>query len=90
MVKAGSKGDFARWKPEGFEDYLTVAEVAAIVHRDTRRIKQLEQAGKLPHPIRVPAGQHQVRLYSPNEVERIRLHFAEVANGRPRKRRKRR
>ncbi len=79
-----------RWKPEGFETYSTLAEVCAIVGRDRRRITQLEAAGRIPSPIRVPHGSHHVRLYSPVEVERIRTHFANVKNGRPRRGRRKR
>jgi hypothetical protein len=70
--------DHDRWKPEGFEDFKTRGEVAEIVNRHWTRLDQLERAGKIGKPITVKCGRLQVRLYSPEEVDRIKRHFQQV------------
>lgn len=85
----GSKDDYSRWKPEGFKSYRTIQEVATIVQRSTDRIKQLEKAGRLPKPIRVKVGRLAVRLYSPDQVRKIKTHFKNAKPGNPNQRRKR-
>lgn len=79
----GSKDKYERWKPKGFEDYLTVAEVCALVNRDRSRLVQLERQGRLPKPVRVRVGRLYVRLYSPVEVRRIEEHFRNARPGNP-------
>jgi len=74
---------FSRIKPKGFEDYLTVMEVARLVKRDRSALARAEKRGKLPRPIRVKVGRLQVRLYSPEEVEQVIEHFKNVKPGRP-------
>lgn len=79
----GSRDKYDRWKPKGFEDYLTVNEVVTIIKRDRRRLTQLEKAGKLPRPVRVKVGRLQVRLYSPEEVKQIKAYFKNAKPGNP-------
>lgn len=76
MTAWGGKDDSSRWKPRGYETYLTRGELCAIVGRDRSRILQLERAGKIPSPIRVSIGKHRVRLYSPGDVAKVKAHFA--------------
>lgn len=79
----GSKDNYARWKPAGFKDHKTVAEVCAIVGRDRRRLTQLEKAGRIPAPIRVKVGRLRVRLYSKSEVRTIQRYFKAAKPGNP-------
>jgi hypothetical protein len=83
----GSKDDYNRFKPDGMEDHLTVAEVCAIVKRHPTRIKQLEKAGVLPKPIRVKVGRLQVRLYTSQQGKKIEQHFKTAKPGNPKLRR---
>lgn len=76
MTRWGGKDDPGRWKPEGFERYLTRGELCALVGRHRSRILQLERAGKIPAPIRVSIGKLSVRLYSAKDVAKIKAHFA--------------
>jgi hypothetical protein len=83
----GSKDNYSRWKPKGFEKHLTMAELCTRVNRTRDRIEQLEKFGKLPSPVRVSVGALKVRLYSPKEVAKIEKHFREARPGAPKKRR---
>jgi len=65
-----------RFKPKGYEDYLTISELANVVDREVSWIKQLERRDRLPLPNRVKVGQLSVRLYSPEMVEEILAIFA--------------
>lgn len=82
-MKLYNADPFGRVKPKGFEDYLTVMEVARIINRDRSALARLEKKGKLPKPIRVKVGRLQVRLYSPEEVEQIVEYFKNIKPGRP-------
>ena len=82
----GSKDDYSRWKPAGFKKHKTIQEVATLVQRSTDRIKQLEKLGRLPKPIRVKVGRLKVRLYSPEEVKVIKVHFKNAKPGNPNQR----
>ena len=86
MTNVGARDKSERWKPEGFERYLTVAELCRVVGRDRSRIYQLERQaaeGKIvfPVPVRVKVGRLRVRLYSPAEVDKIRQWFQNVRPG---------
>ena len=81
--RIGKSDNFNRWKPRNMRDHLTMTELARRVGRDRSRIKQLEQAGVLPKPVRVTVGELQVRLYSPADVRKIERHFAAAKPGRP-------
>jgi hypothetical protein len=83
----GSRDDYSRWKPKGFEKHLTVQELADLVGRHRSRIYQLEKKKIIGAPIRVNVGELQVRLYSPEECAKIKQHFATVRPGpKPKKR----
>lgn len=79
------KENFGRWKPDKYKDFLTTGEVSVLVNRNRSRIQQLERAGRIPKPIRVKVGRHQVRLYSAKEVKFIQEYFKNAKNGRPRR-----
>ena len=66
----------SRFKPKGYEHYLTIAELSKEVGRETSWIKQLERKDRLPAPNRVKVGKLSVRLYSPEMVEEIKAIFA--------------
>lgn len=82
MGKLYNVHPFERVKPKGFEQHLTVLEVARIVNRDRSALARAEKTGRIPRPVRVKVGRLQVRLYSPEEVEKIKQHFANVRPGR--------
>lgn len=75
VTRYSGKNTKARWKPKGFEGYLTRGELCAKVERHRSRILQLERAGKIPAPVRVNIGKLSIRLYSPQDVARIVKHF---------------
>lgn len=86
MTNVGARDKSERWKPAGYEHYLTIAEVCRVVDRDRSRIYQLEREaakGKIvfPTPIRVKVGRLRVRLYSPAEVDKIRTWFHNAKSG---------
>lgn len=83
----GSKDNYQRWKPDKYKDYLTMAELCAIVRRDRRRIVQLEKTNVLPAPIRVKVGKLSVRLYSLEQARQIEEHFRTARPGNPNLRR---
>jgi hypothetical protein len=82
MTNVGQRDNASRWKPEGFESYLTISELCRIVNRDRSRILQLENEGVIPSPIRVKVGRLKVRLYSPAEVRTIEEWFRHAKPGR--------
>lgn len=84
----GSKDNYDRFKPEGYEKHLTMAEVCAVVNRDRRRITQLEAQGKLPKPVRVKVGRLRVRLYDKKQVAVIQRYFRHAKPGNPNNRKK--
>ena len=86
MTNVGQRDKSERWKPEGFEHYLTMAELCRAVKRDPSRVRRAEQAAKrgeivFPSPIRVKVGKLRVRLYSPEEVEEVREWFRNAKPG---------
>lgn len=66
----------SRFKPNGYEHYLTISELATEVGREISWIKQLERKDRLPAPNRVKVGKLSVRLYSPEMVDEIKAIFA--------------
>lgn len=83
MKLIGRTDGSSRYKPVGFADHLTLAEVANAVGRDKSRIVQLEKAGRIAAPVRVKVGKHKVRLYSKAELSAIVVHFQHAKTGRP-------
>ena len=80
----GSTDNFDRWKPKTMRNHLTMTELCRVVDRTPARIKQLERVGRIPAPARVKVGRLQVRLYSPAEVTKIKVHFQNAKPGRRR------
>lgn len=69
-------------KPEKFRHYFTMSECARAVGRDPSRLRKLEARGLLPKAHRVRAGQLEIRLWSPEQVEEIKEIFANLKPGR--------
>lgn len=76
--------DMAYMKPEGYEKFMTLTEVSRAVGRDTRWIRRLENENRIPKAYRVQAGELQVRLWSPEQVNEIREVLSNMRRGRPR------
>jgi hypothetical protein len=57
--------DLSYMKPEKFQDYLTLGELARVVDRDISRIRKLEQDGTIPQAQRYKLGQLEIRLVEP-------------------------
>jgi hypothetical protein len=75
-----------RWKPPGFEHYLTITEAGLQLGKDPRWIKRLDTLGRMPEAKRVQRGLISIRLYSPDQVEEMREIFKTHKPGRkPRK-----
>lgn len=81
----GSKDNYNRWKPAGFENHLTMAELCAVVQRDRSRVVRAEADGMIPAPIRVNVGRLSVRLYAPDEVRKVAEWFKNAKPGPRRK-----
>jgi hypothetical protein len=76
--------DLSYMKPEKFQDYLTLGELARVVDRDISRIRKLEQDGTIPQAQRYKLGQLEIRLWSPKQVEEIKKIVSKLRPGRPR------
>lgn len=74
--------DLSYAKPKQFQNYLTIAELGREVGYDISWLRRLEQAGKIPRATRTKQG---VRLWSPAQVEEIKLIKSKQKVGRPRK-----
>lgn len=72
-------------KPSRFRDYLTLGELCREVGRDSKWIRMLEKADRIPKPARVNVGSNSVRLYSPAQVAEIKSILSTMRPGRPRK-----
>jgi DNA-binding transcriptional MerR regulator len=70
-------------KPENFQHYLTISEVARAVDRDISWIRKLEAEGRIPQAKRVQRGALLIRLWSPQDVEEIQQVLATLRPGRP-------
>ena len=70
-------------KPEKFQDWMTITEVARAVDRDISWIRKLEADGKIPPAKRVPRGQLSIRLWSPEDVQDIQTVLSQMRPGRP-------
>lgn len=86
VLRRGDPNNYARFKPKGYENHLTLAEVCNRVQRDRSRVLQLERKGVLPSPIRVKVGRLKVRLYSEEEAAKIEEHFRNARPGNPKQR----
>lgn len=77
-----SMRDVSWLKPEGFEDCMTITEVAREVNRDIAWIRRLERADRIPVAARV--GPNKTRLWTPAQVGEIRVILSKMRRGRPR------
>lgn len=59
------------YKPEKFQDYLTIGELSLRVGRGRLWLRKLERDGRIPKAKRHKTGQIEIRLYSPSQVEEI-------------------
>jgi hypothetical protein len=75
--------DVSYLKPEQFQDWLTITEVARVVSRDVSWIRKLEREGKIPQAKRVTRGDLAVRLWAPHDVEEIQRVIDAAKPGRP-------
>jgi len=75
--------DVSYLKPEKFQDWLTLTEVARLVDRDISWIRKLEADGKIPEAKRVQRGQIEVRLWPPHDVDEIKRVVESARVGRP-------
>lgn len=72
-------------KPDKFQHYLTIGELARIVKKDVSWIRKLEREGRVPEGTRHKIGSIEIRLYSPAQVQEIKEIFSMMRPGRPRK-----
>jgi hypothetical protein len=70
-------------KPKKFRDYLTSSELALFVPCDPRWLKRLEEQGRIPEAQRVPMGELQIRLWSPEQAKEIKSIILGHQRGRP-------
>ena len=75
--------DVSYLKPERYQDWLTLTEVARLVDRDISWIRRLEAEGKIPKAKRYPRGELSIRLWPPHDVEEIQRVISEAKPGRP-------
>ena len=75
--------DLAFLKPKKFQDHKTISELSRFIKRDISRIRQLEREGRIPKAIRVPRGQNEVRLWSPEQCDEIKEIVDGLRPGRP-------
>lgn len=79
--------DFIRRSPDYFKpkqfrhSHLTRKEVAVKLGVDPSWLYKMERAGKIPSPARVKRGRIEVRLYSPEQVEEIRVIKSKIKPG---------
>jgi len=76
--------DVTYLKPVKFQDYLTLAELAAFCARDPSWLRYLEKEGRIPEAQRVQRGQISVRLWSPAQADEIKAIIDTHHPGRPR------
>jgi hypothetical protein len=72
-----------QWKPEGYEDWLTLGELSVVLDKDRDYLRRLEREDRLPIPKRVRRGELYVRLYSPLQVTECKEIFSRMKVGRP-------
>lgn len=70
-------------KPERFKDYVTITELSRITLKDVSWLRRLERAGRIPTASRVKRGELDVRLWSPSQVDEIKVILSNIKTGRP-------
>jgi len=83
-VSAQAKRSLDYFKPPKFKNHYTLAELCEKIGKDPSWIRHLEARGRIPRAIRVPRGQLEVRLWSPEQVDEIEKIIAKHRPGRPR------
>lgn len=73
-----------QWKPDGYDDWLTLGELSFKVNRHKDYLRRLERQDRIPAPKRVTRGELEIRLYSPAKVKEIVLILSRMKPGRPR------
>jgi len=73
-----------QWKPDGYEEWLTLGELAVRVKRHKDYLRRLERQDRIPIPKRVKRGALEIRLYSPAKVKEIIEILSRMRPGRPR------
>jgi hypothetical protein len=71
-------------KPAGFKDFVTITELSRITLKDVSWLRRLERAGRIPEASRVTRGELEVRLWSPAQVDEIKVILSNIKTGRPR------
>lgn len=72
-------------KPKGYENYLTITELARKLRKDQTWLRRLEKANRIPKAKRVAHGNIEggVRLWSPSQVDEITIIIKGLKPGRP-------
>lgn len=73
-----------RFKPDGYENWLTIKEVADACKRDVSWIRRLEARGDIPKARRVKVGKLKIRLWPEHELTEIKEVLESLHPGRPR------
>ncbi len=63
--------DLSYMKPKKFRNHYTLSELSAFVGKDPRWLRRLEDAGRIPKPVRVDMGELRIRLWSPAQAEEV-------------------
>lgn len=75
--------DLDYMKPEKFRNHLTLTELSRLVSKDIDWLRRLEAAGRISKAARVKMGQLEIRLWSPAQVEEIKVIMSQMRRGRP-------
>jgi len=70
-------------KPSGFKDWFTLAEASRECSRDPSWLRKLESENRIPKAKRVKVKSLSVRLWSPQQIEEIKLILSGLRRGRP-------
>lgn len=75
--------DPSYFKPEKYKHFKTRKEVAVLLGIDESWLTKGERNGLLPVPPRIKRGKLEIRLYSPEIIEEIRVIKSKQRMGRP-------
>ena len=76
--------DVSYYKPKGYEKHVTLSELALLLKKDATWIRQLENENRIPRAKRIEHGALSIRLWSPAQVDEMRVIFSNMKVGRPR------
>ena len=71
------------FKPEKFQEHVTITELSRICNKEVSWLRHLEREERIPKAVRVKRGQLEIRLWSPEQVEEIKKILSEMRVGRP-------